>query len=293
MFSSDPARLLAFACYAEELGYDGVFAFDHLMPLDSSADGPAFEAFATLAAVGAATRRISVGTLVARASLRPVGLLAKLAASLDGISGGRLILTVGTGDARSRREHEAFGLPYLPLEERRAHLGETVSALRALLAGGPWPGGDAVGPIDGPVLPAPPGPGPTLWVGGLSDQVVRIAATGADGWNGWGLDPDGFARRAALLRDVADGAGRSVEPTWANVALVGSDRRDTDRLLAERRAKGTSMRDVWVGDVEALRGRLDALHAHGATWAILLLAGPRDRMQLVADQVLPHARSLA
>src|SRR5919204_2078115 len=138
MFSGDARRVLGFARRAEELGVDGVFAFDHLMPLGGPADGPAFECFATLAAVAASTGRVRVGSLVARASLRPAGSLAKLAVSVDDVSNGRMILTVGTGDELSRREHEAFGIPYLGPRERR---GPPPEAPRAAPAPPPAPAG--------------------------------------------------------------------------------------------------------------------------------------------------------
>src|SRR5437588_6590505 len=98
MFSGDPNKVLAAAHAAEDLGFDGLFAFDHFFPPGASPDRPSLEAFTTLAALAAATERVALGTLVARAQLRPVGLLAKLATNVDVISGGRLLLGLGTGD---------------------------------------------------------------------------------------------------------------------------------------------------------------------------------------------------
>ena len=76
LFSGDAERVLAFARRAEERGFDGVFAFDHLFPPGAPADRPSLEAFASLAAVAARTSRVAVGTLVTRATLRPPGMLA-------------------------------------------------------------------------------------------------------------------------------------------------------------------------------------------------------------------------
>ncbi|MGH2654634.1 MAG: LLM class flavin-dependent oxidoreductase, partial [Actinomycetota bacterium] len=126
LFSGDPAKVVAAAVEAEALGFDGVFAFDHFFPPGGASDRPALEAFATLGAVAAATERVRIGTLVARASLRPVGLLAKSASWLDAASGGRLVLGIGTGDPIDRPEHEAYGIPMLDKAERRVHLEETV-----------------------------------------------------------------------------------------------------------------------------------------------------------------------
>jgi alkanesulfonate monooxygenase SsuD/methylene tetrahydromethanopterin reductase-like flavin-dependent oxidoreductase (luciferase family) len=291
-FSGDAHRVLAAARAAEDLGYDGVFAFDHFFPPGAPADRASLEAFATLGAVGAATERVAVGTLVARASLRPVGMLAKLAASLDDVSAGRLILALGTGDAISAQEHERFGLPSLGVSGRRAHLTETVRAVRALLAGEPWPGGEYVGPVAGPILPPPVRPGgPPLWVGGYSDAAVRIAAAEADGWNGWGVPGPAFATKAALLAEAAGAAGRSVEPTWAGLVVVGRDAGETARLMRERSRRDLAERDVWAGTTSDLLAWLEGLRAAGATWAVLLLGGPADRAEVVATSVLPQLRA--
>lgn len=291
MFSNDPRRVLSFATRAEDLGFDGVFAYDHLMPLGGPDDGPALECFTTLAAVAAATSRIRFGTLVARASLRPVGLLAKLALQLDLIGGGRAILAVGTGDDLSKREHDAFGLPYMDAAERRAHLEETMRALGELFEGRSWTGGDRVARVEGPLLPPPVTPGgPPRWVGGTSRAVVRIAARTAVAWNGWGLDEESFATRARLLAQEADAAGRRVEPTWGGITLVGRDADDTARLLAERRERGLETDGVWIGTADELTARLRRLAGAGASWAIVLPAGPPDRVDLVAERVLSHVR---
>jgi alkanesulfonate monooxygenase SsuD/methylene tetrahydromethanopterin reductase-like flavin-dependent oxidoreductase (luciferase family) len=291
MFAGDPDRLLGFARRAEELGYDGVFAFDHLMPLGGPVDGPAFECFSALAAVAAATERVFVGTLVARASLRPAGLLAKLGASVHEMSRGRVILTIGTGDQLSKREHDAFGLPYLGAGERRAHLEQTARAVSELLDGRPWAGGDRVPPVPGPVLPSVAQNPPAVWIGGTSEGAVRSAARLADGWNGWGLSLDVFEARLATLRreehELGAGSGR-VDATWGGVALVGRDGDELSALLERRTAAGRPPPpDAWIVDVDGLVANLTHLRDAGAAWAILLLSGPADRVDLVAEAALP------
>jgi alkanesulfonate monooxygenase SsuD/methylene tetrahydromethanopterin reductase-like flavin-dependent oxidoreductase (luciferase family) len=291
-FSGDAERVLSFARAAEDLGYDGLFAFDHFFPPGAPADRPSLEAFSTLAAVAAVTRRVAVGTLVARASLRPAGMLAKLAASVQDASDGRLILAIGTGDAISSQEHERFGLPSLGVAERRLQLAETVRAVRALLAGAPWPGGELVGPIEGPILPPAARAGmPPVWIGGYSDAAVRLAAAEADAWNGWGVPGPAFARKAGLLRETAVAAGRSVEATWAGLVVVGRDREETAELMGERSRRDLADKEVWAGTTDALVGWLEELRAAGATWAVLLPGGPADRIEVIAASVLPRVRS--
>jgi alkanesulfonate monooxygenase SsuD/methylene tetrahydromethanopterin reductase-like flavin-dependent oxidoreductase (luciferase family) len=280
MATGDAERVLAFARGAEELGFDGVFAFDHFFPPGAPPDRPSLEAYATLSAVARATSRVRIGTLVTRASLRPVGLLAKQVVSLDDLSGGRFILGIGTGDALSRAEHDAFGLPYLGPAIRRAHLMETVRALRALFAGEAWGGGEHVPAVRGPLLPPPRTPGgPPVWIGGASEGAVRAATELADGWNGWGLPVERFEVLAGGLPD-------RVEATWGGAAVVGEDADEAGRLLQARASRGISA-EVWAGDVRSFAAWLGRLGAVGASWAIVLPAGARDRLELIGERVLP------
>jgi alkanesulfonate monooxygenase SsuD/methylene tetrahydromethanopterin reductase-like flavin-dependent oxidoreductase (luciferase family) len=276
MFTGDAERPLAAAARASAAGYEGVFAPDHLFP-PGAPGRPALEPFAILAAVAARHPELHIGTLVSRASLRPAAILAKQAAALDEMSGGRAILGLGAGDSVSKAEHEAFGIPFAPAAQRVGLLEETVVALRALFAGASWEGGAHVPAIAGPMLP----PGhPELWVGGRSDEVIATAARSADAWNGWAMDADRFAEAARELGRVAD--GRPVSPTWGGIALVGRDAADLERLRAERSAKGLSM-DVWQGDGPAFRTFADRLREVECSWIVVLPVGGEDRLEVVAE----------
>ncbi len=287
LFSGDPERVLSFARHAEELGFHGLFAFDHFFPPGAPPSRPSLEAFATLSAVAAATRAPKVGTLVARASLRRAGVLAKLATTIDDVSGGRMILGIGTGDRISEPEHEAFGVRVLDTTERREQLVETVTAVRALFRGDRWEGGRHVEPAAGPLLPPPKTVGgPPIWMGGRADTVVRLAARHADGWNGWGMEADAFVRTVKLLRDEAKEAGRTVEATWGGIAAVGRDQDDVEALLRVRERKGLDTR-IWAGTAVALGEFLGGLGDEGATWAVLA-PDAADQIDLIAEQVLPR-----
>ncbi len=290
LFSGDASKVLGAAREAEELGFDGLFVFDHLFPPGAPPDRPALEAFTSLAAVAAATERVTLGTLVARASLRPTGLLAKAAAWIDRASGGRMVLGIGTGDPIDRPEHAAYGIPMLGKGERRAHLEEAVLALKALFERAPFAGGRFVPALDGPLEPPPARPGgPPIWIGAQAEEVVRIAGRIADGWNGWGLDAGAFGERARVLAEAAGEAGRAVEATWAGITLVGSDQEELDQLMERRRARGLTD-EAWAGTVDELVGFLEGLREAGASWAVLVLAGPADRRRLLAERVLPSLR---
>jgi alkanesulfonate monooxygenase SsuD/methylene tetrahydromethanopterin reductase-like flavin-dependent oxidoreductase (luciferase family) len=288
MFSGDPAKVVDAARSSDALGFDGAFVFDHFFPPGGSPDRPALEAFTTLAAVAAATERVRLGTLVTRAVLRPPALVAKMMATIDQISGGRTILGIGTGDPIDRPEHDAFGFPDLGVRERRAHLAETVGAIKALFDGRPFDGGDFIPAMTGPLVPpAVQAGGPPVWLGAMSDEVVRIAGSIADGWNGWGLAPDAFRHKAKLLAEEADRAGRHAEATWAGIVLVGEDDQDVQRLVEARHRRGMNDGLAWSGPVDRFAQYLRDLAEAGATWAIVVLAGPADRRALLADRVLP------
>jgi alkanesulfonate monooxygenase SsuD/methylene tetrahydromethanopterin reductase-like flavin-dependent oxidoreductase (luciferase family) len=286
VFTADVGRPLEVADRCAALGIDGVFSPDHLFPPvfypPSGPDRPALEPFALLAAVAARHPAMTVGTLVTRVTLRPAGLLAAQAAALDAMTGGRAILAVGSGDRASLPEHETYGIPFPPVADRLMLLEESVRAMRALFETRGWPGGALVPPMAGPL--APPG-SPELWVGGLSDAVLGIAARTADAWNGWGQDAAAFEASAAELARLAD--SRDVVPTWGGIALVGEDRADLDRLLAERAARGLSVEGVWTGTVADLRDFADRLAGAGATWCIVLPVGPPDRLDVIARTLRP------
>jgi alkanesulfonate monooxygenase SsuD/methylene tetrahydromethanopterin reductase-like flavin-dependent oxidoreductase (luciferase family) len=288
LFTADVHRVIQAGREAEDLGFDGVFAFDHLLPFaEGHPDGPALECFTTLAAVGATTSRVAVGSLVARAGLRPAGMLAKMAVTLDQITDGRAVLGLGAGDHWSDRENAMFGLPARQVDDRRRLLGDTALAVKALLNGHAFPGGDALPAMAGPLSPPPVRlGGPPVWLGGASTAVARLAGRVADGWNGWGVGVERFAQLVKVLYEAADAGGRRVEPTWSGIVLMGADQAETEHLASERATRGLPPADVTAsveGVVEHLRRLADA----GATWSVLLLAGPPDRRRLFAERVLP------
>ena len=280
VFTTEVEKPLAVAGHAAGAGYELIVAPDHLHP-PGEKTRPSVDAYTLLSAVAATNPGVGVGTLVSRASLRPVGLLAKQAAALDHLCGGRGIVGLGAGDRMSRLEHETYGVPFPDVPERLAGLGETAEALRTLFRGEPWHGGDHVPPIAGPLLPPA---SPPVWIGGLSDGVLRVAARGAEAWNGWGLGLEPFTERVERLRGYVQERGRAVEevpPTWAGIALVGEDRADLETLERAREDQGLPG-DLWRGTAGEFRGFIEALAALGTTWCIVLPAGPRDRIDVVA-----------
>jgi len=292
LYSGDAARVMDFAGRAKRFGFDGLFAFDHLFPPGTSAERASLEAFTMLSAVAVACPGMTLGTLVARVGVRAPGMLAKMAAQLDDMSGGKFVLGLGAGDERSRAEAETFGFEHVETQgERYELLADTVRGVRALLRGETWAGSDLVPPLEGPLAPPPQrAGGPPIWIGGKGDAAVRLAAELADGWNGWGIDVETFTARAVELSVQTEATGRSVEPNWGGIALVGEDRPSVDALLERRRETGLTDRGVWSGTVGEFRAFLHRLEVAGASWAIFVPAGPADRIEVIAaalDRVRP------
>lgn len=276
VFSNDADRVRLFARNAAELGFDGVFAADHLHQ-PGTPGRPVLEAFAVLATVAAENPSLTVGTLVARVGVRHPSMLAKMAAATDDLAASGFILGLGSGDEESDAEDASVGLP--PIDDRYALLSETIGAFKDLFAGRGWEGGEHTPEIPGPLLPPPSRPGgPPIWVGGAADELVRMAARLADGWNGWGMDPDRFAMKAAMLR--LEAGEREVAVTWGGLAAVGKDAAEAEALAETRRTKRSP--PVWTGSVAQLTAWAMRIRDAGAEWFITGPVMGDERAALIA-----------
>jgi probable F420-dependent oxidoreductase len=199
---------LAMARAAEEVGLDSIWVGDHyLYRGDARPERGPWEAWTMLGGLAAATERVRLGPLVACLSFHAPAVLAKQAATVDEISGGRLVLAVGAG--WNEAEFRAFGLPF---EHRAARFEEAVGVIARLLAGERVTHhGRFVHVEDAVLLPAP-GRRPPLMVGSLGERVLAAALPHADAWNAWfddhGNAPEGFAALSARIDDAARRAGR-------------------------------------------------------------------------------------
>jgi alkanesulfonate monooxygenase SsuD/methylene tetrahydromethanopterin reductase-like flavin-dependent oxidoreductase (luciferase family) len=280
-FTSKPLGPLGVAARAAAAGYDSVFVYDHVFP-PGGPERPSVEPFTLLSAAAAANPTLGVGVLVSRALFRRPGMLVKEASSLGHLTGGRAVVGLGLGDRAGAAEHGVLGLPYPTIAERARALEETSLAVRALVDGGTWLGGEYIPAMQGPLLPPL---GVEVWIGGSGPTAVRAAARTADAWNGWGMADAAFAARVTQLAAEAAGAGRDpteVPATWAAIALVGRDRQELGKLEVQRAKKGGSL-DIWRGTTDDLRRLRDRLDGLGVTWIIALAAGPPDRVELIAE----------
>ncbi|GAA2486660.1 LLM class flavin-dependent oxidoreductase [Winogradskya humida] len=186
--------------------------FDHLMPIGGDPLGPAYEGWTLLSALAAQTRRLRLGLLVTSNRFRPPAMLAKIAATVDVVSGGRLDFGIGAGSRPdhplARREYEAHGLPFHDFAHSMGSLAEACTVIRHLWTS-PEPfdfDGEYVRLTGAYCNPKPvQHPHPPIVIGGRSSALLRVVATHADIWNiPGGNMPDVISRSALLDRYCAE-----------------------------------------------------------------------------------------
>ncbi len=186
---------------AEQVGFDSVWLGDHLLyDLAVGPRGP-WEVWTSLAALAASTERVLLGPLVASAGFHEPAMLAKQAATVDGISDGRLILGLGSG--WNEREYRAFGLPF---DHRVSRFAEAFTIIRSLLADGEIDFTGEFYRADQCVLhPRPTRPGgPPLMVGSVRPRMLSITLPYVDAWNVWWSDYGNTPGRFADLKSRVD-----------------------------------------------------------------------------------------
>ncbi len=217
----------ALAAEAEHLGFDSLWAGDHI-----AFPAPILDPLQILACCASHTQRVRLGTCVYLLPLRHPTVVAKMVSSLDFISAGRVIFGVGVG-GEFPVEFQASGVP---VRERGGRTDEAITLLRRL-----WQG-DEVAHAGrffqfSPVRLKPPpvqAGGPPIWIGGRSDAALRRAARLGDGYVGYLLSPDGFRERMARIRSLAAEHGRDERAITA--ALMTFAVVDRDRSVAVQRA---------------------------------------------------------
>ncbi|MCU1490955.1 MAG: hypothetical protein JWM85_2360 [Acidimicrobiaceae bacterium] len=284
----------------EELGFDTVYTFDHLLPYDGPDDGPAFETMTTLAAMAAMTERIRVGSLCNGVLYRDPATLAKAAVTIDHLSGGRLEFTLGP--AWAEREFRAYGLPFPSAGERLRRLDEALGIIRSL-----WTQkrttfeGRYYSVVEAPCEPKPvQAPYPPIMIGGGRPGTLRLTAKHADSWNGIG-SPDFCAERieairgfcAELARDPAE-IEYSVHPQLA-VAATSTEAEELALRVAASHGKTLEQdRALWLlGTPDEVADQVQAYLDVGITHLIFALGPPFERgsLELFAREVAPRFRS--
>ena len=217
--------------------------FDHLMPIFGDPNGPAFEGWTLLSALAAQTERLRLGLMVTSNRFRPPAMLAKIAAGVDVISGGRLEFGIGAGSNLTapiaRREYEAHGLPFRDAAYAVGSLAETCTIIRRLWTETePFDFDGSYHQLTGAFCSPKPvqQPHPPITIGGRATPTMRVIAEHADRWNmpGGSID-DAIARCAALDRLCAE-IGRDPTEITRSIVLPVSYEQPADTLDAIRAA---------------------------------------------------------
>ena len=191
---------------AEDLGVDVIFTWDHFFPLNGDPDGKHFECWTTLAAWAEQTSRVQLGALVSCNGYRNPDLLADMARTVDHISGGRLVLGIGSGWAQ--RDFDSYGFDFGTTGGRIDDLAAALPRIESRLAA---------------LNPPPAGPLPVLIGGGGEKKTLRMVAEHASIWHSFS-GPDELGHKLQVLRGHCDAVGRDVEEIEVSVGVGGRGR---------------------------------------------------------------------
>ncbi|GIX48481.1 MAG: hypothetical protein KatS3mg131_2692 [Candidatus Tectimicrobiota bacterium] len=295
----DPEGLLRYAERAEALGYESLWVWDHIL-LGVDPHFPILEALTLLAAVAARTRRIRLGTGVLVLPLRNPVVLAKQLASLDQLSGGRLILGVAVG--WYAREFEAVGVPF---RRRGRLLEQNLEILTRLwqedVVEGDYPPHRLRSAVQ---FPKPvQRPRPPILIGGYVEAALRRAAVLGDGWLTYFYTPDAFARSWARVQQFAREAGKDPEilDNGNQLAIcVGRSRAAVEAPLMawlqhewDVAAWSESTRDSAIyGTVEECAAQLQAHIAAGVKRLVFIpYRYEPGQVELIAREILPRLQA--
>jgi probable F420-dependent oxidoreductase len=258
-------ELVAMARAAEAAGFDSIWIGDHyLYRGDGRPERGPWEAWTTLAALAAVTERVELGPLVACAGFHAPAVLAKMAATVDEISGGRLVLGLGAG--WNRTEFDAFGLAF---DRRASRFEESFEIVRRLLSGERVTfEGEFYRVADAVLLP-PPARRPRLMVGSDGPRILAATLPWVDVWNTWydrfGNTPDGFTELNARVDQAARDAGRAPDEVERSACVLVV----LDPTTGERPAEeGVT---PLTGSPGEIADGLRAMAAAGADEAILVV----------------------
>jgi len=209
------------ATRAEADGWHGLWLADHYMPdtgTTQTASGDVYECWGLLPAIAAVTERIRLGTLVSPTSVHHPAILAKRAATIDQLSGGRFVLGMGAG--WQLNEHAAYGIELESPGPRVTRFEEAIQIVRSLLAEERTTfRGRVYDVVDAPCEPKPVRGRLPILVGTKSPRMLRITARHADEWNTWGA-PDLAGERRTLLLEACEKVGRDPATMWCSVNVM-------------------------------------------------------------------------
>jgi F420-dependent oxidoreductase-like protein len=281
---------LALAKHAEAGGWHSVWYADHFMPNQEDTSGPTSECWTTLAGLAASVPRVRVGALVSGNTYRHPAVLAKMAANVDNISGGRCVLGLGAG--WQENEHKAYGIEFSTLGGRMSRFEEACQVITGLFSNEKTNfAGKHYQLTDAPLAPKPvQSPLPLLIGGGGEQRTLRIAAKYANEWNVWGT-PEVLAHKGAILNRYCEEVGRDPK-SIAHSAQGMLTFTDDAAVLERMKASG---RPVIGGDGPGIRALVEQYAEAGVDELIIpgfnlgrSLAEATTIMDRFQDEVMAH-----
>ncbi|HEY3962410.1 MAG TPA: LLM class flavin-dependent oxidoreductase [Gaiellaceae bacterium] len=253
-------ELAAMALAAEDTGFNSLWVGDHLLYRgDGRGERGPWDCFTTLGWLAEVTHRVELGPLVACTAFHPPGILARMFAALDELSGGRVVAALGAG--WNTAEFRAFGLPF---DYHVSRFEEAFTIIRLLLDAERVTFHGRFHTVDDAVLLPPPNHRPRLMVGANAARMLSITLPHVDAWNTWftpyGNTVDGFARHNAEIDEAAERAGRDPREIRRSACV-----------LVELGRAGERPRDVPAVPVARLPDHLSAMAQAGADEAILVV----------------------
>ena len=293
---ADWPALLQAGIRTDEAGYDSLWTWDHLYPIVGDSTGPNYEGWLTITAWAQATKRVTVGLMVGANGFRAPTLTAKMATTLDHISGGRAVL--GIGGAWFQEEHEDFGLDFgSGFPERLRWLGEALPVMRGMLDGTePTARGPHYTSRDTRNLPAPLQRHLPICIGGGGEQVtLKLVAKYGD-MNNVGGNVDQLRHKEEVLLRHCETVGRDPSEiertTGIGTVFIRDDRTEAERLFREAFERNRVARhwtDQPVGTVEDVVEKLAPKVALGYRHLIAGMPALYDEESMVrfATEVKP------
>lgn len=268
---------VAIAIAAEEVGFDSLWVGDHLLfDTDTAGRRGPWEAWTQLAAIAQATERIEIGPLVAATAFHTPPMLAKLAVTVDEISGGRLVLGLGAG--WNRAEFDAFGFPY---DHRVSRFEEAFHIIRRLVAGERVTHhGRFYDVVDSEILPLGPRPeGPPLMIGSRGPRMLAITLPFVNAWNAWWKWFDNDPQQLAALVDRVRIAARDVGRDPGGIEMTAAVLVAMPTATGERGGRPLDPSNAVTGSPRAMAARLEEFADAGVAH-IQLVVDPIDEVSV-------------
>ena len=284
--------------FTENNNFDSVWVTDHLQ---SSRGRIVLESWSILSAVAAITRKIRLGTVVLCYTYRHPSVLAKMVATLDNISGGRVELGLGIGSQQQYEEHRALGIDFPVSKHRREQFREYVEVVKLLMSchskinyqGKYYSLYDA--DCNCPTIQKPH---PPIWVGARKKGMIKIAAEIGEGWNFYGESIEEFENAFSEFIKICDSIGKSHEKIRKSIftSIFTYENIDEKRIMLESIDEKVESEDLFIrrtntliyGSVDECIEKIDRLEEKGVELIILRDLTPNfQNLRRFSTQVMP------